>query len=1253
LFIPRFDISDIDDGFVDYIVNKDYDSLNENYGLKVFKQFKGNYDIEFNIDVDASLSLTEHYVSSTSGKFEIVDASTIDFANPVYDKNAQYLRTHIESNVSRVSFFHDGIFNGSVWHNGIFVDGTANASNLIWKYGIKHNGTFEGNEGLENYAHWLGGFHTTDTNDLSFMRNLVWNRGQFNGGTWEKGQWLALDLDNKYEVNGVRNDDWSLFNSGEWYSRLDVEEETIITNLFQDGDNGTFEIGTNGTDWNLTEGSDFKIKQTPLSPTLFPPFYDNSGSYACEIETISAITTANKGTFNDPILLFSSNNILVNRNTEYEVTAKVYIDDNTTSKNIGLKMGVISNSNIENIYDIGYRFINPTNSYMDIKEGSGSVYSLDEDNSLWIEIKHKFNTLENDVIQLGAFAYSIGSGSNTYDAFIDSIEMIGEQLDRASSDPYKVENHDSVWHGGIWTSPNVVKELDSNDEPVFYEHSYQNETYNLYKVKNNQVLDLPKVNSLFLGGLWLRGEFDGGIFANGFWNSVNCEDGSTSGFIYEQRIGSYYDETYSVFKQGQMMNSIWEGGTVDAIGDKLDTIFGELTQSSETIVNKDDSYDFTWTNDFEFKTSTANVYSPEIFGRTEFIGYHNDPINDGSDVNNLEIENKRVRRQFNADGVMSVYWKRGKFNNGMFQFSHFDSLDLNQIRQTIISEEVADNESIFNGMIYSSKWKNGLFIAEASDDEYPLADTVNDFDEEPNSLFYYSNWEKGYWKTDGLETTGGGFTITSPLDTTDDIQISNALFSRSIWSAGVFEGGIFDLSIWRSGVSENEPTVTMKYKTTSETLVGGDPNNLGYYIASKEVNGTNFDYGTNGVNILPQMENDLMFINNYKNLDLRFVGSVDNLASIWVNGTMRGSVWHGGIWQRGMFRERVFEKATDLDFFGNPQTEGYQLGVWQRGIWMSGYFSYYNDKVIMNGADLDINANLYNNPTNIPITDNNEGRRCLFFSINAKSLNDPSNFMAMNDDSFTNYISDADSSDENIHNYASIYSRTLIKKTITNMLVDKSYWNIFNGSFINGVIYAPSNINLFIEDDNKMVFSLFSTLGDSYLDSTTFGVLLSVFNNTDNIFNKEIKTSSSTIKTVIPYKEALPALMYDTGNSTWLNVNLNANGFQFINNNVIQRYGTPNYTDSNIWRHNTDDSTSGTTQLFGDGTITKQLPELLDSDDNKNKVSIAQGSGIKWHSDESEGEPKFDETIGANTINFVVNIQDFDPLGFSGTNFVV
>ena len=126
--------------------------------------------------------------------------------------------------------------------------------------------------------------------------------------------------------------------------------------------------------------------------------------------------------------------------------------------------------------------------------------------------------------------------------------------------------------------------------------------------------------------------------------------------------------------------------------------------------------------------------------------------------------------------------------------------------------------------------------------------------------------------------------------------------------------------------------------------------------------------------------------------------------------------------------------------------------------------------------------------------------------------------------------------------------------------------------------------------------------------------------------------------------------MWNDGNSEWEYDSLNTL-YNFINNGVVLRNGVPSYENLNIWRHNIDESTSGSLP-FGDGTITANLPDELDSDDNFNKVTIAQGCGMKWHKDESEGEPKYDENIGLEEINFNLVIVDFDDGDFNGTNFV-
>ena len=71
-------------------------------------------------------------------------------------------------------------------------------------------------------------------------------------------------------------------------------------------------------------------------------------------------------------------------------------------------------------------------------------------------------------------------------------------------------------------------------------------------------------------------------------------------------------------------------------------------------------------------------------------------------------------------------------------------------------------------------------------------------------------------------------------------------------------------------------------------------------------------------------------------------------------------------------------------------------------------------------------------------------------------------------------------------------------------------FTIFNGSFINGSIYASSDSTMYLENLEKIVFSLNSTLGNTYLDTkSSNGSFEDVSSNTDSIFlkNKEVKPS--------------------------------------------------------------------------------------------------------------------------------------------------
>lgn len=1217
LFVPRFSSQKTDKSYTSYIANKDYDFISENYGLSVYKSFNASNTTQYNLVVDNTLTPSYYYFNNG-----LIPYVSSNYKNIKYPFNEQYYgysdylfnNSHIETEdlVSRVSYFYGGNFNSTLWRNGVFVGGNINVNNFIWKYGIKYNGVISGDGLLKDSSHWLGGYHNGN-NDISSVSDLIWYRGRFSGGQWLKGQWLAMDLDLNYCLNNctVFNDSWSIFDGGEWYSRFNQNKNQTPVNIFKDFDNGTFENGNkplNTTEFNFSTGN-YNIG-------------DGGGVLGSTyLFGQSLISHNNTSTLNfDGVKMFGSSTIFVSKNTEYTASVYVNIPTSINGSNGGIKIIAkgFNNDIINKVNIATSRFGNIY--YQDIQEGSGTPYRILEINSGRAQILHTFNTGNNEKITIEIQGYNFDVNFNV---FMDTIDIQGIDLSINNINPDKISNHDSVWHGGVWESKLVNSNL---------RYTYLSDTTKQYIINNSNILELPKVNSIWLGGLWLRGEFRGGIFANGFWHSTLCEQG-TSGLLYENSIGYQYDKTRSTFYEGKMLNSVWNGGSVvEFTGDRLDVVFGDLN-NLYSIQNPQLDGDFTWNNDlyFKFKKSDfVSSYTSDIFGRPLFNGFHNGLSFDGSDITNNAIEINRVRNQFNSDGVYGVYWKRGDFGNGILQFSYFDSLDLNNERQNIITEVESKNNSIFRkGYVYSSTWKAGLFVAISNIDIYPFTDDL-----EPNSLFYYSSWEMGYWKAKGLNSNHFG-PYSSSLDTTDNIDITNALFSRSLWSSGVFEGGSFDLSIWRSGFTGINGSIGLtriiEYKGEQTQLIRSE-DNLAFNI-DYTFNNTDYTFGTNGSSGIPFFKNDNNFISTFENSNYRKNGSVDNMASIFVNGHMRGSVWHGGLWMRGMFEHK---DNISKNFFGSDISinDTYSLGIWTRGIWFSGYFSSYNDK----------NTNIYTNDNymynNGVVSE--KGKRSLFFGIDSSSLSDANNIMGMSDNDYEAYVLDTSNGINSKHNFASIFSRRLLKDSVDsnnpNIIKNtKPYFNIFNGSFMNGIFYQENN------DYERMIMSVFSNFGDFIRISS--GVKQIGIDNNIKYFNTEFKTGNN---------------ISDTFSINYSNVGIlkgsSSNIVSISDGNIINNNSPINL---NIWRHNIDESPNNTSH-FGDGVIVNGTNGLMFMDDSFNRrnriqVSIAQGDGMVWINDEANGEPRYHDGIGDSELNSIIyDFQNpiYDPnQGFDNTDF--
>lgn len=378
------------------------------------------------------------------------------------------------------------------------------------------------------------------------------------------------------------------------------------------------------------------------------------------------------------------------------------------------------------------------------------------------------------------------------------------------------------------------------------------------------------------------------------------------------------------------------------------------------------------------------------------------------------------------------------------------------------------------------------------------------------------------------------------------------------------------------------------------------------------------------------------------------------MASIFVNGHMKGSIWHGGVWQRGMFEHK---NLVDIDFFdrditSNSSLENNQLGIWNRGLWLSGYFSFYDDKIIdkKNINPQTNNTYLFNNAVS-----SEAGRRSLFMSIDAENVTDNGNIIGVNTTNFNNLLNVIKYNVNDKNNYASFFMRRLLKERtdrggVNKYATKKPYFSVMNGSVLNGVLYQDIDFSGNTGHDDRYILSLFSTVSDSY-NKTAYNNQFRVSQNNiagdRNAFIYEVSYSQSTVdKFVIPYNSLSP-VTWDGGQ--WNMINNNGTYNQSYLSNYNNGFATPTQPFPHVWRHNYDERTLAGV-LFGDGTIVNGTsglrPMFFNSNNNQVQVSIAQGNGMLWINDEPQGEPKYsgnEMELNYSIISFFSN--NVAPLG--------
>lgn len=401
-----------------------------------------------------------------------------------------------------------------------------------------------------------------------------------------------------------------------------------------------------------------------------------------------------------------------------------------------------------------------------------------------------------------------------------------------------LDNEWSIWHGGTWESERYTNQL------YTWQGQFTN-AVNIYGDLTNYECDtigkrtiyLPSPRSLWLGGLWLRGDFKGGIFANGAWHSLKWDpaqyayldnlffmfgvppqnltnvsiDSNTYTFIDNDNEGQpftiflfndseffnidlkiQYDETLSNFYQGAFVNSIWEGGTViDGTGDSFNTLFGMAIDTKTTKI-QDDSGFYSNTGFLESNSLLhKRRYGLNLIDFEQY--YANSVSNNLNQILCLIGTSYYMPNKFDVGGIYSTIWKRGKFQNGVFMYGQwYDYDDQNVIRSSYNTDlniqntfnDIQDNTtlpvnfSVFEqGFFYSSIWYNGIWLAKNN------TDVLNKI-----SVFSRSQWLTGYWAA--AENNATTFS--------NDRKLTNSEFWKSVWYNGIWEGGQMTMSVWNS-----------------------------------------------------------------------------------------------------------------------------------------------------------------------------------------------------------------------------------------------------------------------------------------------------------------------------------------------------------------------------------------------------------------------------------------------------------------------
>lgn len=352
---------------------------------------------------------------------------------------------------------------------------------------------------------------------------------------------------------------------------------------------------------------------------------------------------------------------------------------------------------------------------------------------------------------------------------------------------------------------------------------------------------------------------------------------------------------------------------------------------------------------------------------------------------------------------------------------------------------------------------------------------------------------------------------------------------------------------------------------------------------------------------------------------LRYTGGVDNLSSMFINGDMRGTIYHGGLWSKGVFRHKEIKKGSNDFFEVESLVNTSQVGVWLRGVWLSGYFSQYDDTSLFNEVESgDVNKHL-----------TNPNDRSLLLSIRAGSglVND--NIFGLSDIDLRNVESDLTFNVvKSRHSFASLFTRRLLRETTSIDEEDGLYFSVLNGTLTNGIIFDDLNDN-----PDRMLLSVNASVGDKFYSTTGEKRSLDYISEPIDFqyFRQQIKKSENSLY-FIPYQSNITPLYYFYGFVSAMTKD-SLQLFYNFNKNVTSKYDI-------LWRHNHSH--------YGDGSKLSDIanPQELFNisnikiSDGERDISSSQGSGQTYINGEIGGEPRYYGVPSSITYSYTVGGTD-------------